>query len=106
MHNNRCPRATLASVLIASAPCLSGCGGGADGGTSNSISRAIAPCQTVTLTAGETVLVPAGTTVFDPARNNTVHIAGDHNTVNTPAGSQVIVPSIATGTPDNTVIAR
>jgi hypothetical protein len=74
--------------------------------TSNTVSRAIAPGPTVTLTAEETVLAPGGTTVFDPARNNTVLIARDHNTVNTPGGSQVIVPSIATGAPDNTVIAR
>ncbi|MBA5605081.1 hypothetical protein H3H36_06850 [Duganella sp. FT3S] len=56
-----------------------------------------------TLAAGEKVMVPAGTIVT--SNGSSITINGSNNTVNVTAGAVVQVPSSATGTADNTVVA-
>lgn len=87
-------------AAIAAAALAVACGGG---GAGDAGPRTIAAGQTITLSAGEAVLVPQGTTVFDPVSSSTVTIMGDHNTIHTHAGAQVSAPGNATGPADNTV---
>jgi hypothetical protein len=69
-----------------------------------SLPTALAAGQTITLTSGESILVPSGTTVT--LNSNVVTVNGDGNTFNTSGGAVVSVPSTATGTADNTVVAQ
>ncbi|MBA5635876.1 hypothetical protein H3H37_02280 [Duganella sp. LX20W] len=56
-----------------------------------------------TMVAGEKVMVPAGTIIT--SNGSTINLSGSNNTVNVTAGAVVQVPSSATGTADNTVVA-
>ena len=85
---------------------LAACGGGSsnDGSTAAPTPTTLVAGQTVTLNAGDKVLVLAGTTVSTPDGNKIV-LSGHSNTTNVRAGSTVSVPANATGAADNLVIA-
>jgi len=69
-----------------------------------SLPAALAAGQSITMGSGESVKVPPGTTVA--FNSSTAIVNGNNDTVNTSAGAVVTVPSTATGTADNTVIAQ
>ncbi|WP_427914868.1 hypothetical protein ACPWT1_08135 [Ramlibacter sp. MMS24-I3-19] len=60
--------------------------------------------STVTLAAGQLLLVPAGTSVS--ANGNTSNLLGQLGTIVAPTGAVVTVPATAAGPADNVVMAR